>query len=83
MRDWLIFLGVVLGWAVIGRLVLEADVVHPVALAIVWVIGLIWLIGWVVGSIKDADYLVKLIAGMVAVPLAFVVLLTIAEYVVS
>lgn len=82
MRDWLIFLGVVLGWAAVGRLVLEADIVHPVALAIVWIIGLIWLIGWAVGSIKDADYLVKLIAGMVAVPLAFVVLLTIAEYVI-
>lgn len=83
MREWLAFLAIVLGWAVIGRLVLEANVAHPFAVALVWFAGLVWLIGWVSGSARDADYLLKLMAGMIAAPLALVVLVTIAEYVVS
>lgn len=83
MRDWLVFLCVVLGWAAIGRLVLEADIVDPFALGIVWLVGLIWLIGWVVGSVKEANYLLMIMAGILGVPMALGALWGFAESIFS
>lgn len=80
MRAWLFFMGVVLGWAVLGRLVLEADIVHPLVLGVVWSIGLIWLIGWSVGSASEATYMLKLIAGIAAVAVAIAAIITLLEY---
>ena len=83
MRDWLIFLGVVLGWAAVGRLVLEADVADPFALGIAWFVGLIWLIGWAVGSVKEANYLLKIMTGLLGVPMALGALWGFAESIFS
>lgn len=60
MKEWLTFLAVVFGWALVGRVVLELHVAQPWAVALVWLIGLIWLIGWAAGSAREADYLLKL-----------------------
>ena len=66
MREWLTFLAVVFGWALVGRVVLELQIAKPWAVALVWLIGLIWLIGWAAGSAREADYLLKIIGGATA-----------------
>lgn len=66
VREWLTFLAVVFGWALVGRVVLEMQVAQPWAVALVWFIGLIWLIGWAAGSSETADYLLKLMGGATA-----------------
>lgn len=66
MREWLTFLAVVFGWALVGRFVLELQIAQPWAVALVWLIGLIWLIGWAAGSAREADYLLKLMVGATA-----------------
>lgn len=63
MTEWLRFIGVVLGWALVGRFVLEMQIAQPWAVALVWLIGLIWLTGWAAGSAREADYLLKLMGG--------------------
>lgn len=67
MKEWLTFLAVVFGWALVGRVILELQTAQPWAVALVWFIGLIWLIGWAAGSAREADYLLKLMAGMFGV----------------
>lgn len=67
MKEWLTFLAVVFGWALVGRFVLELQIAQPWAVALVWLIGLIWLIGWAAGSVREADYLLKLMVGMFGV----------------
>lgn len=64
MREWLTFLAVVFGWALVGRFILEMQIAQPWAVALVWFIGLIWLIGWAAGSAREADYLLKLMGGV-------------------
>ena len=66
MREWLTFLAVVFGWALVGRFVLELQIAQPWAVALVWLIGLIWLIGWAAGSAREADYLLKLMSAATA-----------------
>lgn len=66
VREWLTFLAVVFGWALVGRFVLELQIAQPWAVALVWLIGLIWLIGWAAGSAREADYLLKLMGGATA-----------------
>lgn len=66
MKEWLTFLAVVFGWALVGRFVLELKIAQPWAVALVWLIGLIWLIGWTAGSVREADYLLKLMGGATA-----------------
>lgn len=83
MKDWLRFIAVILGWTLAGRAVLELSVVHPLALALVWFVGLIWLIGWVVGSVGEADYLLKIMAGMVSAPLLLAGVIMLAQHVVN
>jgi len=63
VREWLTFLAIVFGWALVGRFVLELQIAQPWAVALVWLIGLIWLIGWAAGSAREADYLLKLMGG--------------------
>ena len=63
MKEWLTFLAVMFGWALVGRFVLELQIAQPWAVALVWLIGLIWLIGWAAGSVREADYLLKLMGG--------------------
>lgn len=63
MIEWLRFMGVVLGWALVGRVILEMQIAQPWAVALVWFAGLIWLIGWAAGSAQTADYLLKLMGG--------------------
>lgn len=67
VKEWLTFLAVVFGWALVGRFVLELQIAQPWAVALVWLIGLIWLIGWAAGSVREADYLLKLMVGMFGV----------------
>lgn len=70
MRAWLRFVAVLVAWSVVGRGMLATEIAHPYAIAGVWAVGLIWLTGWAVGSVKEADYLLKIMAGMISVPLA-------------
>lgn len=67
VREWLTFLAVVFGWALVGRVILELQIAQPWAVALVWFIGLIWLIGWAAGSAREADYLLTLMAGIFGV----------------
>ena len=83
VKEWLAFLAVVFGWALVGRFVLELQIAQPWAVALVWLIGLIWLIGWAAGSAREADYLLKLMGGMIGVPVALVAVILLVGYVFS
>jgi hypothetical protein len=83
VREWLTFLAVVFGWALVGRFVLELQIAQPWAVALVWLVGLIWLIGWAAGSAREADYLLKLMGGVIGVPVALVAVILLVGYVFS
>lgn len=54
-----------------ARLVLETGTVHPVAVAIVWFIGFVWMSGRIAsGSNADADRLVAVWLGTLTVQVA-------------
>lgn len=58
-KQFLAFIATTVGWALICRLVLEAQVAKPIAIAIVWLIGFVWLTGYIVAGRNSADHLVK------------------------
>lgn len=57
------FIAVVVGWTLIGRAVLELNVLPPIALFIVWLGGFIWLAGRIAGSSADANHILKITLG--------------------
>ncbi|WP_159585911.1 hypothetical protein [Chelativorans xinjiangense] len=59
MTRWLKFMGAAVGWSLICRAILELAPVHPIAVFFVWVVGFLWLTGWIAAGPKDADDLVK------------------------
>jgi hypothetical protein len=57
MEDVRFFL-VACGWALVGLIVLRAEFAHPVAVGVMWLVGFVWLAGWLATGPKAADSLV-------------------------
>lgn len=76
LKEWFSFLAAIAVWALIGRGVLETGLVHPIALAVVWLIGFVWIVGYIAAGPRDADRLLIVwlgsLAGTVAVALLVV-----------
>jgi hypothetical protein len=53
-------------WAVAGYIALELNLAHPMAIAAVWLVGFVWLTGWLAAGPKAADALVANWLGMLA-----------------
>ncbi|MGE0231168.1 MAG: hypothetical protein AB7O39_03125 [Flavobacteriaceae bacterium] len=70
-RQFLAFVIASLGWAGAARLLLDADIVHPVAVGVVWLIGFVWITGYIASGPRDADHLVRtwllMLAGIAAI----------------
>lgn len=58
-KQFLLFIAATLAWAGICRLILEAGIANPIAIAIVWLIGFVWMTGYIVAGRNSADHLVK------------------------
>lgn len=59
MIAWSRYIILILGWAVLGSIILSADFAHPLAVGVVWIIGFVWLTGWAASDGEDADALLK------------------------
>jgi hypothetical protein len=68
----------VCGWAVIGRIVLELDFAHPIAIAAIWLVGFVWFTGWLAVGPKAADALtlhwLSMLGGMAVIAILIYVL---------
>lgn len=80
MREWLTFLAVVIGWALVGRLVLEMDVLPVWMLAIGWFLGLMWLLCWLTGTTRDFLYFLGIWAVVPAVGGAIALVIILLEW---
>lgn len=58
MRTWLIFIAVTLAWSAGAGFMLNSTV-HPLAIFVVWIVGVVWLSGWIIAGPRDADRLVR------------------------
>lgn len=58
-KQFLTFIATTAGWAVICRIILEAKAVSPAAVAIVWLVGFVWMTGYIIAGRNSADHLVK------------------------
>lgn len=59
MKQFLAFLIVTAAWATAARLFLHANLVHPVAVGIVWLVGFVWMTGYIAAGRNSADLLTK------------------------
>lgn len=59
MIDGLQFLVATVIWSLIGAAVLKTGLVHPVALFAVWLIGFVWMAGYIGSGVRTADYLTR------------------------
>lgn len=64
LKDWLAFVLFTICWALIGRALLFLPI-HPVAIAIVWLIGFVWGAGYIASGKADADRLLNVWLGYV------------------
>jgi len=69
VRDWLLFIALVFGWAEFGRASLSLQFINPFALGVIWLIGLAWIVGTATGYIPGERHLLKIMAVLVALPL--------------
>jgi hypothetical protein len=44
-------------WALVGIGVLQADIAAPIVVAIVWLVGFVWLAGWLAVGPREGDML--------------------------
>lgn len=58
-KQFLAFLGTTVGWAIICRIILEADAISPLAIAVIWLVGFVWMTGYIIAGRNAADHLVK------------------------
>lgn len=56
MKDFTVFLIFCLVWALAGRAMLAFHI-NPVAVAIVWLIGFVWGVGYIIAGKSGADRL--------------------------
>lgn len=66
LKDWLNFVVFALAWAVIGRALLFLPI-HPIAIAIVWLIGFVWGAGYFAAGKGAADRVVVVWLGFLGV----------------
>lgn len=68
-RQLLAFIVFICVWSLIGNAALAAKI-HPVAVAVVWLVGFVWGVGFIVAGKADADLLTKrwlqMLVGVVA-----------------
>jgi hypothetical protein len=69
VRDRLLFIALVFGWAELGRASLSLDFINPFALGAVWLIGLAWMVGTAMGYLPGEKHLLKGMIILVAGPL--------------
>ncbi len=48
-----------MAWAAIARAIVETHLVHPVALFVVWLVGFVWMTGYIITDSRGADLLTK------------------------
>lgn len=60
MNDGLKFFAFVVVSGVIASAVLDAKIAHPAVVFVVWLITFVWGTGYIAGSVRDADSLVKM-----------------------
>lgn len=53
------FIIATVAWAGAARLFLLANLVHPVAVGIVWLVGFVWMTGYIAAGRNSADLLTK------------------------
>ena len=80
MKEWLTFMAFMIGWALVGYLILSLNIVPPFVLGLVWCIGLVWLIGRFFGSTKDANYLLGIFLVIPGIALIAAALITVLEW---
>lgn len=70
MREFLTFIVFVLAWTAAAGLLLDADLVHPLAIFAVWIVGFVWGVSYIASGKSDADLLTKrwlqMLAGIAA-----------------
>lgn len=59
MKDALQFLVVAVIWSLAGTAVLSTGLVHPIAVFAVWLIGFVWMAGYIGSGVRAADYLTR------------------------
>lgn len=67
LRPFLTFILATVAWAMVGAVILGMDFAHPVAVGVVWLVGFVWLAGYIAARTEDADHLVKVWLGTLAV----------------
>lgn len=73
-----LFLVSIVLWALVGRAALAANIAHPMAVGVVWLIGFVWIAGYTAAGPRSADQLVKVWLGSMAGSVAIAVFLTMA-----
>ena len=58
MKEAAIYFFAVSAWAVVGRVLLELGI-NPIALTIVWLVGFVWLTGYLMAGVSAADLLTR------------------------
>lgn len=46
-------------WGTLAALILHLRIVHPIAVFIVWIVGFVWITGYIASGPRDADQLLK------------------------
>lgn len=71
MKQFLAFIAVTVAWAGICRGFLEFTDVEPLAIGAVWIVGFVWMTGYIAAGASAADLLTKrwlqMLAGFVLV----------------
>lgn len=57
-RQFLAFITFTLGWSFLASLAMGAHI-HPVAVFVVWIVGFVWGVAYIIGGQADADLLLK------------------------
>lgn len=58
MNQTVAFISFVAGWSFACGLLLDTSI-HPIAVFIVWVVGFVWGVGYIIAGKADADLLLK------------------------
>lgn len=77
LRDWTAFLAFAVLWSCLGRLALLLPI-HPIAVAVIWLIGFVWGVGYIAAGKRTADRLTKVWLGTLAGTALFAALVVIA-----
>ena len=59
MADAFQFLIATVIWSLVGADVLKTGQVHPIALFAIWLIGFVWMAGYIGSGVRVADHLTR------------------------